>query len=470
MAVNYVQFYRGSLQAYEAATKNKDTLYFVTNSDDNKSYLYLGDKLITGSITDLSGLEDILFTELGNNHLMVFDKTQEKWVNKSVLDAIGIMSGASADGQGSNGLVPAPGAGMQDAFLRGDGTWAKISVSEGIALTADEKSVSILNKTIALKDFGAKYYKFVAATDTVEAHYEAQLVDATHPWMAGLEPKVVEDNGELVLGWFEPNTEAIDKLNSKVTSLEDSIKTLNIEVISVKDVANILNSQKANISDVYTKSETDTKISEAIVSAQHLKRKTFATLEEARNFANSITNADEYIFMVSNTSTSENKYDEYLFVEGELEKVGAWDVDLTDYTTKQEIETKLSTKVDKIEGHSLISNDDLTKLSSIEEYAQVNKIDTVDEIEFNLINKHLSLNNIAMSKVTGLENILGKKAEKTEVEEIKTKANTLESNLNIMSKKVIDLEEILRNNSYVTQDELTSELAPLKEAVTWQDI
>ena len=72
------------------------------------------------------------------------------------------MSGASENAQGSNGLVPAPGAGMQDAFLRGDGTWAKINVSEeGVALVADEKSVSIIDKTIALKDFGVKYYNLL---------------------------------------------------------------------------------------------------------------------------------------------------------------------------------------------------------------------------------------------------------------------------------------------------------------------
>lgn len=34
------------------------------------------------------------------------------------------MTGATADAAGSSGLVPAPDAGKQDAFLKGDGTWA----------------------------------------------------------------------------------------------------------------------------------------------------------------------------------------------------------------------------------------------------------------------------------------------------------------------------------------------------------
>ena len=36
------------------------------------------------------------------------------------------MSGASASNAGQAGLVPAPPVGKQDAFLRGDGTWADI--------------------------------------------------------------------------------------------------------------------------------------------------------------------------------------------------------------------------------------------------------------------------------------------------------------------------------------------------------
>ena len=34
------------------------------------------------------------------------------------------MAGATADVAGTSGLVPAPAAGAQDKFLRGDGVWA----------------------------------------------------------------------------------------------------------------------------------------------------------------------------------------------------------------------------------------------------------------------------------------------------------------------------------------------------------
>lgn len=36
------------------------------------------------------------------------------------------MTGASADTAGRTGLVPAPAAGKQESFLRGDGTWCEL--------------------------------------------------------------------------------------------------------------------------------------------------------------------------------------------------------------------------------------------------------------------------------------------------------------------------------------------------------
>lgn len=37
-----------------------------------------------------------------------------------------LMTGASLTSSGSSGLVPAPSAGAESAFLRGDGTWATL--------------------------------------------------------------------------------------------------------------------------------------------------------------------------------------------------------------------------------------------------------------------------------------------------------------------------------------------------------
>lgn len=134
MAVNYVKFYRGSQVAFDKiTTKNPDELYFITNSNSNRGSLYLGDKLIAGDINGLSDLADILLTEVKNGQLLVYNSSNEKWENKTVQEAIGLMTGPTSSQQGSAGLVPAPGIGQQNLFLRGDGTWASPETSVGVS-------------------------------------------------------------------------------------------------------------------------------------------------------------------------------------------------------------------------------------------------------------------------------------------------------------------------------------------------
>ena len=108
MATPYVKFFRGTPEAFAKATKDNDTLYFISASDSNKGTLYLGEKIIVDNINSVKDLEDILLTELTDGQLLTYDGAQEKWVNKSIIDAIGIMIGASENEQGASGLVPAP--------------------------------------------------------------------------------------------------------------------------------------------------------------------------------------------------------------------------------------------------------------------------------------------------------------------------------------------------------------------------
>lgn len=64
------------------------------------------------------------------------------------------MVGASANSSGSLGMVPAPKAGNETAFLRGDGTWStpegkNYSQGEGIEITSDYqiKNIGVLSVT-----------------------------------------------------------------------------------------------------------------------------------------------------------------------------------------------------------------------------------------------------------------------------------------------------------------------------------
>lgn len=128
---NYVKFLRGTPNAYsQLSPKDPDTLYFVSEKNADRGVLYLGDKLISGSLsssTTLSDLTDVLIDagiEAGS--LLYYDGTQ--WVDKSLSEIfeiiVGAMAGATAEKDGRSGLVPTPVAGQQNLFLRGDATWA----------------------------------------------------------------------------------------------------------------------------------------------------------------------------------------------------------------------------------------------------------------------------------------------------------------------------------------------------------
>ena len=96
----------------------------------------------------------------------------------------------------------------------------------GSNVVVDNKSVEVLNDAIAIKDFGKAFYKYVAETEEEEAHYEKVSVSEENPWKAGLEPKVVSEDSQLVVGWFEPNPTTIEGVNDQVTAVQGSVKDI----------------------------------------------------------------------------------------------------------------------------------------------------------------------------------------------------------------------------------------------------
>lgn len=160
-------------------------------------------------------------------------------------------------------------------------------------------------------------------------------------------------------------------------------------------------------SEVYTKSETDTKIAEEVAAASHLKRKVVASIDAIDKFAK---DAEQYIYMVPALEGMANDvYDEYIVIDNEIEKVGSWEVDLTDYAKIADINVLLDTKVDKAEGSRLMTDAEGQKLASIKDLIQ-----EVNSIDFILNNGKLDLNSISISKVSNLEEILNKKVDAIE--------------------------------------------------------
>lgn len=141
---NYVKFLRGTPTAYNnLAQKDSDTLYFVSEKDATTGKLYLGEVCISGSLNEegvvnyLSELKDVDTTGAVQNSVLGFDVASQKWkvMDISSALAISVMGGATAETAGTQGLVPAPAAGQQEYFLRGDGTWAPIEIPEPASTT-----------------------------------------------------------------------------------------------------------------------------------------------------------------------------------------------------------------------------------------------------------------------------------------------------------------------------------------------
>lgn len=95
------------------------------------------------------------------------------------------------------------------------------------------------------------------------------------------------------------------------------------------------------ITDGMTATEIASAISEAIAGADHLKRVIVTSTDDIDLTAD---DADQYIYMVANADgESGNSYDEYMVINGALEKVGDWAVDLSDYAKTSEVTTAIAT-------------------------------------------------------------------------------------------------------------------------------
>ena len=278
----------------------------------------------------------------------------------------------------------------------------------GSAPIGDNASIEIVDGKVQLKDFGVGYYAFVPAVKNEDGEVtEPSKYVFTEGFKEGLEARVRLEGEDYVIAWYEPSGETIEDINATLESVKNDVKSLQD---AVKNIPTEL-AKKANAEDVYTKTETDEAIAAEIAKLDHLKRVTVAGVESIDLTAE---DADQYIYMVPNAETG--NYDEYMVIDGELEKVGDWHVDLSDYATKDD----LKGKVDKVEGSRLMTNEEGEKLAGIAEGAEANFVKEVSN-ELKVEDGVLSVVEIAQAKVRGLvkalEDIATELAGKVDVDE-----------------------------------------------------
>ena len=324
----------------------------------------------------------------------------------------------------------------------------------GSAPAGDNVSIEFVNGKLQVKGFGKGYYKYVPATSDETEKYQFVADD----FIAGLEPRVVTNSeGALEIAWYQPSNK-----------------------------------------EFYTKTETDTLIKTAITNADHLKRKIVTATGEIDLNAK---DADQYIYMVPNgLQHDDDKYDEYIVIEGKLEKVGDWEVDLTGYYTKVEVDDKIAEAIEGATGGESAAsvkaaleayktaND--TKVKALETdvaalkavRAEKNFINSVDT-DFTVgDDRKLVLNDISIEKITNLKDTItsiNDKIGSLEKKEITiADVTNLQTTLNEQSNRIASLEEI--QNNYVTiadfntvvgnLETLKADSINIMDILTWKEI
>lgn len=224
---SYVKFLRGTPSAYQnLSPKDPNTLYYVYEANANHGVLYLGDKLISGSLSSATSLNDLtditLSAGITEGSLLVYDGST--WVNRPLSDIleiiVGTMVGATDQLDGEAGIVPMPHAGDQNKYLRGDGTWANPTAALEVTVGSMQSQLGTLIgndigssvRAIAANEVGKIVGNAPAAFDTL-----VEIADwiENHPESSDLAARVTTIENQL----NTPNTGIIDQLDSAITDL-----------------------------------------------------------------------------------------------------------------------------------------------------------------------------------------------------------------------------------------------------------
>lgn len=145
----------------------------------------------------------------------------------------------------------------------------------------------------------------------------------------------------------------VASLQTKLDTLTESVGTLETTLSSVSEKADANETaiNELKVKEVYTKTETDTKISEAVAKAPHMQRKVVENVEAIEAEMNT-DEALNIIYMVPSGLLEEgNKYYEYIVIDDSgvrrVEKVGSWEVDLSAYAKTVDVNEKLALKADQ---------------------------------------------------------------------------------------------------------------------------
>lgn len=102
----------------------------------------------------------------------------------------------------------------------------------------------------------------------------------------------------------------------------------------------VITDLQAQFDTVYAKTETynKTEVDNLIASVDHLRYKKVTDYNDIKV---DVPGADKYIYLVP-TSDVNNSYNEYMVIDGKVEPVGSWSVNLDDYLTQETFYSKVN--------------------------------------------------------------------------------------------------------------------------------
>ena len=408
------------------------------------------------------------------------------------------------------------------------------------SIAVDGNSIESVDGELKLKDFGTGYFAYVPAVKDEQTGEikTPSTYEYTEGLKDGLEIRVTTIDGKLSLAWYEPNSEQIDNLTNSVTKISTTVNDLKTSVENLRTIKadidsvytktqtntaiqnalqglytktetdNVIAEALKNIytkTEVYTKEETDTAIGAAVAAAGHLKRK---KLNSGETIDVTAEDADQYIYMVPTGLTEDDdKYDEYMVIDGIVEKVGSWEVNLSNYATTKYVNEELNKKVDAVAGSRLITEkeaeklealqlngDDLqisgkintSQITDLEEWLETNAntvkglsknnftddlytklnnslyITSVNQNQMAVTEGQLSIKAIDKGIVTGLSEVLASKADASVVDNLNKSVSTNSANITSISATLNTLTNSVNQN--------TTDIAELKDCLTWKDI
>ena len=210
---------------------------------------------------------------------------------------------------------------------------ADISALTDRVVTA-ENNISAADEKLAIIQGEGEGSIKKAAADAKQAAIDAAATDATSKADKALEDAKADSATK--------KTEAIEAATAETTKQVGAVKTeLQANIDKKADKATTLAGY--GIADAYTKDEANTAIATAVANAHHLKREIVSVLPEVSE-AN-----EDTIYMVPDAGSTDaagsNKsvYTEYMLVNGAFERIGTSNVDLSNYFTKEQVTSAITT-------------------------------------------------------------------------------------------------------------------------------